>query len=666
MTRIRHVLVLTLSAVLITLVGAARPRPATHGSVLQPEGTAAGEWRHYGGDPGGTRFSPLRQITPANVARLERAWTYHIGEVERLPNISPDREPPGFQATPLIVDGVLYLVTPSSRAIALDSETGRELWQFDPQAGTEQRGYHQHRGLAYWEAAEDGSAPRRRILYGTLYGELICLAADTGEPCAGFGANGRVDLRRGAADRWPDALYAVTSPPAIYRNLVIVGARLQESPAEGPSGVIRAFDVRTGQLAWQFHAVPRPGEFGHDTWEGDSWQDRSGVNAWSIMSVDVERGVLFIPFGAPAYDFYGGDREGQNLFANSLVAVDARTGERIWHFQMVHHDIWDYDLPAQPVLATGPPRSTGASTHSGLVSGLVGGLPPAAVVQVTKMGLVFVLDRETGQPLFPVEQRPVPSSDVPGESAWPTQPFPKSPPPLVRHTVRLADLSTVTPDSAEQCRKIFASITRGKRIYAPIGTELTLMLPGTLGGANWSGAAFSPSTGYLYVNVNELPLVVALDAKPDEMPRIRHYQRFVDANGWPCVQPPWGTLAAVDVARGEIAWQVPLGRVDPLIAAGVPPTGLPSLGGPIVTAGGVIFIAGTTDSRIRAFDARTGEEVWMAELAASGHATPATYLGKRTGRQYVVIAAGGGGYLSPDHVSDELVAFALPESVPSN
>jgi glucose dehydrogenase len=601
------------------------------------------EWRAYGGDPGGTRHSPLEQLTPENVGALQRAWTYRIGEVDRLPNISPDGDPPAFEATPLIVRGVMYVVTPSSRMIALDAETGAERWQYDPQAGTSKRMFHQLRGAAYWEGAAKGGTPDRRLLYGTLHGDLVCLAADSGRPCADFGSNGRVNLREGQADRWLTALYAMTSPPAIYRDVAIVGTRVQESPSQGPSGVVRAFDVRSGRLVWQFRGIPQPGEPGGGTWD-DARRDRSGVNVWSVMSVDLDRGMVFLPFGSPAYDFYGGDRKGENLFGNSLVALDTTTGTRLWHYQMVRHDIWDYDLPAQPVLATiqrdGRPRDV--------------------VVQVTKMGLVFVLDRERGTPIFPIEDRSVPTSGVSGETAWPTQPFPVLPPPLVRHTITRDDLSEATPESAKFCRELFESL-RGGSIYTPIGAVRTLVVPGNLGGANWSGAAFDPESRRLFVNVNELPLVASLGQSGGMTPAINHYRRFVDENGWPCVKPPWGALVAIDLQNGRILWKSPIGKVDRLQAAGVPPTGLPNLGGAIVTAGGIVFIAGTTDRRFRAFDARTGKELWEAELDASGHATPATYFSEPSGRQFVVIAAGGGGYLSPGQVSDALVAFALPK-----
>ncbi|HUF68257.1 MAG TPA: PQQ-binding-like beta-propeller repeat protein, partial [Longimicrobiales bacterium] len=380
------------------------------------------------------------------------------------------------------------------------------------------------------------------------------------------------NLREGHAEGLPGALYAMTSPPAIYRDLAIVGTRIQESPSHGPAGVVRAFDVRTGRLVWQLRGIPGPGEAGSDTWTAEGRRNRSGVNVWSAMSVDAARGMVFLPFGSPAYDFHGGDRPGQNLFGNALVAVDARTGKRLWHYQMVRHDIWDYDLPAQPVLAT--IRRDGK--------------PLDVVVQVTKMGLVFVLDRQRGTPVFPVYDRPVPPGGVRGEAAWPTQPFPTRPPPLVRHTITGSDLSEVTPESAAFCRTLFESV-QGGQIYTPIGHERTLMTPGTLGGANWSGAAFDARSGLLFVNVNELPLVVSLGGDPDRMPTVTHYRRFEDEHGWPCVKPPWGSLIAIDLAQGEIAWRSPHGKVERLEAAGVPRTGVASLGGAIATAGGLVL-----------------------------------------------------------------------------
>ena len=612
------------------------------------------EWRFYGGDASGTRYSPLAEIDRSNVRRLERAWTYRTGELELGLASAPFRS--AFSSTPLAVDGVLYLSTPSSRVIALDAETGKELWKFDPQAGTISREFNAHRGVAYWEGrSRDGKTTDRRILSGTVDGRLAALDVRTGKPCEEFGEKGFVDLRRGVADRWPSAHSwgaRVTSAPVVFKDVVITGWALQEAPGRGPSGDVRAFDVRTGSPVWTFHTVPRPGEPGNETWEGDSWKDRTGANVWSTMSVDVERGLVFLPVGSPAYDFYGGDRKGKNLYGNCVVALEAATGKMRWFFQTTHHDIWDYDLPAQPVLVT--------VRH--------GGREIPAVAQVTKMGFVFVLHRETGVPLFPVEERPVPRSDVPGEQTWPTQPFPVRPPALSRLAMTRHELSRVTPESAEDCRKLYDQVVAGG-LYTPTGLEPTLQFPGFHGGGNWSGGAFDPSTGYLYVNVNEDAAMGSLTPQPEgaatpfvRQGRFAEYAWFRDRNGWPCQQPPWGTLGAVDLNRGEIVWQVPLGIVEELAARGLTKTGSQNLGGAIVTAGGLVFIAATPDRRFRAFDAKTGAVLWEAELEAGGHATPMTYEGPRSGRQYVVVAAGGGGFLrdlSPA-LSDTLVAFALP------
>ena len=579
------------------------------------------EWHYYGGDEGGSRYSNLSQINRENVRELRRAWTYHTGELELGLATAPFQA--SFSCTPLVVNGVMYLSTPSSRVIALDAETGTELWKFDPQTNKQHREFNSHRGVAYWE---DAATNDRRILSGTVDGKLIELDAKTGKPVESFGTNGMIDLRAGGADRFqqdPSWGARVTSPPVIFKDLVIVGWGLPEYPAKGPSGDVRAYHVRSGKLIWTFHTVPHPGEFGSNTWSNDSWKDRMGANAWSTMSVDQKRGIVFLPIGSPAYDFYGGDRKGKNLFGNSLVALNAATGKLIWYFQMVHHDLWDYDLPAQPSLVT--IRQNGRA------------IP--AVVQVTKMGFVFVFNRLNGKALFPIEERPVPQSSVPGEETWPTQPFPVKPPSLTRQTMTRDEISKVSAESQRYCTELFDKLTN-KGPYTPAGLQPTLMFPGYHGGGNWSSASFDPTSDYLYVNMNEDGAVGQMNPQPPGSPipfirrgRFEEYAWFRDKNGRPCQQPPWGTLSAVNLKTGEIAWHVPLGVVDELEAKGVHNTGSQNLGGSIVTAGGLVFIAGTTDRRFRAFDSKTGNQLWETQLEANGHATPITFLGKKTGKQ---------------------------------
>ncbi|MCS7027097.1 MAG: pyrroloquinoline quinone-dependent dehydrogenase [Bryobacteraceae bacterium] len=597
------------------------------------------EWPYYGGDAGGRRYSPLKQINRSNISRLKVAWTFHTGD---LSDGKSDPIRSAFEATPLMIDGVLYFTTPFNRLLAIDAETGRQLWAFDPKLRRDVgRNLYIHRGVAYWT---DGK--QKRLYYGTLDGDLFAIDATTGQPVSSFGVNGKVSLREGMMPVGGRGSLGMSSPPAIYKNLVICGSIVSDGEPQGPSGDVRAFDALTGKLAWRFHTVPRPGEFGNDTWEGESWKGRGGVNAWSILSVDLQRGIVFLPLTSPSTDFYGGDRKGANLFGDSLVALDAMTGKRLWHFQTVHHNLWDYDLPAQPVLVE-------VQRNGRLVP---------AVAQVTKMGFTFLFERETGKPLFEIVERPVPPSEIPGEQAWPTQPFPVKPPPFARQSMTREELTTI-PESREFCEKLVEGAVFGS-LYTPIGRKPTILFPGTNGGANWGGASFDPETRTLYVNSHDNGMIFRMVERPPGSqipfrPQGPPFSRFWDKNRYPCQRPPWGHLTAIDLDRGEHRWRVTLGVFDELLAKGIPPTGASNLGGSIVTAGGLVFIGATNDSRFRAFDKDTGKELWVYRLPASAHATPITFYGKKTKKQYVVIAAGGGNKYN-ETFSDALIAFALP------
>jgi glucose dehydrogenase len=590
------------------------------------------DWPAYGHDPGGMRYSPLEQLTPANVGRLHRAWTYHTGETGRQ-----------FETTPIVAGGTMFLTTQMGCVVALVPETGKELWSFDPKIGRSK----ESRGVSYWPG--DSSTPPR-ILLATGDARLIALDAKTGAPVPSFGDNGQVNLRTGVADRFPKAAYGITSPPAMYRDLVIVGPNTQEGPSLGPSGDPRAFSARTGKLIWRFHTVPQPGEAGNDTWGPDGWKDRAGPSSWGLINIDTERGLVFLSTGNPADSFYGGDRKGTNLYANCVLALDAATGELRWHYQIVHHDIFDYDVTGDPTL----------------VEAVQNGRRIPAIAQITKMGLLFVLDRMTGKPVWGAEERPVPPSDVPGEHAWPTQPFPLKPPPLARTSIRRDELTHRTAEAERYCRELFDKLRVGS-LYTPYGMKTTLVFPGAMGGGNWGGVSFDPSLGYVFVNTSNMGAIghMVASAAGAAMPYRNEsgYARFLDPDHYPCQQPPWGELSAVDMATGDIAWKVTLGNFDELAAQGMKNTGTPNVGGTIATAGGLVFVAATNDARLRAFDSRTGKELWAGRLDASGNATPITYRG-RDGQQYVVIAAGGPAHLrnvgdTSEDAADSVIAFSL-------
>ena len=602
------------------------------------------DWGHYGGDAGGTRYSPLKQIHRGNVTSLKPAWTYHTGD------ISDGTEFPvksAFESTPLMVEGVLYFVTPFDRLIALEPETGKQLWVFDPKLDkTKPQMLFANRGAAVWS---DGK--QKRLFYGTLDGKLWSIEAKTGKAVDSFGIGGSVDLRAGMLDpndkRSFGRGYGMTSPPTVYKDVVICGSIVPDTEAEGPNGDVRAFDARTGKLVWRFHTVAQPGEFGADTWAEGSSKGRGGTNMWSMASIDVKRGIAFLPLTSPSYDYYGADRKGAGLFGDSLLAVDALTGERLWHFQTVHHNLWDYDLPAQPTLVT--------VKHNGKLVD--------AVAQVTKTGFTFLFERTTGRPLFDIEERPVPASEVPGEAAYPTQPFPVKPPPYNRQSMKADEITNVTPESHGYCAKLVADAVFGS-LYTPVGMKPTVLFPGTNGGANWGGASFDPETHTLYVNSMDVGMISRMVKMPEgsKIPyRTRSVGggRFWDKNRLPCQKPPWGNLTAINLDTGEFRWQSVLGVVDSLLEKGIPPTGTSNMGGSMVTAGGLVFIGATDDSRFRAFDKETGKELWTVKIPASAHATPMTFYSKKTKKQYVLIAAGGGNKYN-DTYSDSLVAFALP------
>ncbi len=599
------------------------------------------DWPRVGNDPGCARYSELSQINRGNVGRLKPAWTYHTSELK-------GRKGKTIECTPIVVDGVMYVTTAYLRVVALDAASGKELWQFDPLKthpfAHEPTSGGVNRGCAYWsDGKPDGE---RRIIHGISDGRLFSLDAKDGKLDPNFGAGGVRNLRDELPPEATKLGYGPTSAPAIWKDTIIVGFACGEGPEFAAPGDIRAFDVRTGKEVWTFRTVPRPGEFGSETWQGDSWKGRGGANAWGGISVDAERGLVFAGLGSAAFDFYGGDRKGDNLFANCTIALDARTGKRVWHFQTLHHDLWDHDLPVYPNLVT--------VMHEGR--------RVDAVAQVTKTGYVFLFDRETGKPLFEVRETPVPPSDLPGEQAAATQPIPIRPPPF---SVQFFDESNVTDIGEANRASVLAGLKGVRRgpAFNPPSLKGTVVVPGYHGGATWSGASFDPTTGLLYVNSNNVPnLITLVGAK--ESPT-RHgvyghlgYVQFLDHEGYPAIKPPWGQLNAIDLNTGEFAWRVPLGEHPELTAHGVPRTGTETFGGSIVTAGGLVFIAGTKDERIHAFDKRTGELLWEHALPAGGYATPATY--EADGRQYVVIAAGGAGKLRT-RAGDAFVAFALPE-----
>ncbi|MBM40808.1 MAG: quinoprotein glucose dehydrogenase [Acidobacteria bacterium] len=605
---------------------------------------AQDDWRHWGRDLGNQRHSPLTQIDADNVDQLELAWRYE------MPRPGTPSRP--AQSTPLMVDGVLYLSFPYYRVVAVVPETGQELWDYTAPGQWDSAEHQQHwtggsmRGLAYWDG-QNGIAPQ--IVFGTEEGELISLNAATGIPGAHFGNDGYVDLKtEDVMNGFPNMHYGIGSGVAIYKHLVFTPVHnADETGSKGPAGDVRAWDLRTGELVWTFHTVPHPGEFGNDTWLDGSWERVSGANTWSFFTIDEERGILYMPLGSALNDFYGMDRPGDNLFANSIVAVDAMTGERLWHFQAVHHDLWDLDMPVPPILFD--VERDGEA------------IPAVGVM--TKFPVLFIFNRVTGEPIYEIEERPVPAGNMQGEYYSPTQPFPVKPPVFGRIDFTMDDIATVTPEHTAACRERLMAYDGGRNrgAYTPPSLEGALVFPSTGGGTEFTGGTFDPELGYYIINYADTghistlePVGVNSDRRgyvgpPESRRRYWHIVDRLSVDGWPCWQPPWSQLVAVDVNSGEIAWKIPFGTVE-----GAPPgllTGAPNSqkGGPTSTAAGIFFIGGASDRMFRAYETKTGRELWSVETEQmiSG-SNPIVYMGE-DGKQYVAVAAG-----------TTLLAYALP------
>ena len=616
-------------------------------------------WSAYGNDAGGARHSKLTQITPENVGELELAWIHRSGDV--LDGTSSLGKS-SLQVTPIIAAGSLVYCTPRNKVFALDPETGRERWRFDP--GVDARGFYilNCRGVSQWSDANlpVGAACRDRIVMGTIDARLIALDARSGRPCADFGKNGTVDLAAGIGDTDPGE-YGVTSPPVIVRDRIVTGTMVLDSRrVDAPGGVVRAYDVRTGALVWAWDPV-LPGEPGLAPRGAGVAYERGTTNAWSALSVDLERGLVYVPTGNTSPDYYGGHRKNADHYSSSIVALDANDGRVAWHFQTVHHDIWDYDIASQPVLFEFGPH--GASRPG--------------VIAPTKMGMLFFLDRETGQPLLPVEERAVPQTGaVPGEYLAKTQPFTTQPEPLHPLEFGPDDAFGFTPFDKAKCRALVESLDHGP-IYTPPSLRGSVQYPGYVGGMNWGSVAVDPQRRVVITNVQRIAGRIQLVPREQEAahatenpfglepqagsPYALDRMPLLSPFGAPCTPPPWGELIAVDTATGETKWRSTLGTTRDLAPWPIwLPLGTPNMGGPITTASGLVFIGATTDFFLRAFSTETGEELWKRRLPTGAHATPMTYRLTPTGRQFVVIAAGGHGILGTPP-GDALMAFALPD-----
>lgn len=632
-------------------------------AVVQAAPTELGQgWPAYGGDAGGNRYSSAAQITPDNVESLDIAWTYRTGALDGHDDILNRIV---FEATPILVGDSLILCSPFNVVIAVDPGSGAEKWRYDPQVPTDGRPANNFtcRGVSHWadSEAEAEAACASRIFTGTVDGRLIALDARTGQPCEDFGEGGTVQIAPSMALRWPGE-WQITSVPAIVGDVVVTGSSISDNlRLEAPHGTVHAFNVRTGEEIWSFDPVPRDTDDpARASWAGDSAERAGHGNVWSTISVDQERGLVFLPTSSPSPDYFGGARAGDNRYANSVVALDGETGEVVWHFQTVHHDVWDYDVPAQP----------------SLVQVWRDGRRHDVVAQITKTGLVFALDRETGAPFLPIEERAVPQGGAEGEALSPTQPFPVTPPIVPNRLRPFRDSFGITLWDRLACASQFRGL-RGDGLFTPPTVGGMLAYPFSGGGGNWGGAAFDPSRNLLIVNMSNAAQAIDLipgaedseqvselsdDAEfaPMEgVPYAMTRELVVSPLGLPCSAPPWGVLAGIDLASGEIVWRRTFGTTEDFAPGGIAlDTGMPNFGGPIVTAGGLIFIGAAMDDYLRAFDVETGEELWKGRLPAGGQATPISY--EWQGRQYVVIAAGGHGRAGTT-LGDHLVAFALPE-----
>lgn len=619
-----------------TFLGTAAAASTLPGAAAAP---AKWEWRHYAGDPTSSRYAPLDQITPANVASLKPAW-----QLETLP--ANTRAQGMIECTPVCVDGILYLSAHGLYTHAVEAHTGKIIWTNQGmESATARRrtaAAGVSRGVTYWK---DGADER---IFAPVREHMLAINAKSGKLIDSFGAGGAIDVRKDLGrEVGPTQGFGTTTPGVVFEDLLIITSRPDEGPGPSSPGHIRAYDCKTGKLRWIFHTIPQPGQFGYDTWDKDSYKTAGGTNCWGGLSVDQQRGLVFLGTGSPAFDFWGGDRKGMNLFANCVLCLNARTGQRVWHYQTVHHDLFDYDIPCAP----------------NLVTVMFDGKPRDAVAQVAKTGWIYLLDRESGKPLYPIEERPVAKSTVPGEEAWPTQPFVTRPPAFSRRYFGPNDLAKLSPGSFQYLKnERMKDIVFAKMFTPPELNKEVICFPGYHGGGLWGGASWVADQGVMYISHNEIPWSLKLVEAPAGSPhRFEHtgYLRPGDQEGYPAISPPWAQLTAMDLNACKILWQVPLGEYKALTARGIKPTGTYCRGGNIATKGGLIFASGTLDHMIRAFDQKTGKTLWEHELGGNGIATPATY--EAGGRQFVIVATSPVAEVTGKGPRAGFTAFALPK-----